>query len=141
MFSRRHKMRVSPLFILIQIARLNNSSVGGGGRGGGFAPPPVPNTQLSGRGMGEIESFPPPPLLPPLGYQGQQKIPKTRTSHNGCTATRTLHPPWEGQQMFTSACVVGWLPEFSEQFSIVDFPGEFRSVLVQVNSFNPFIMI
>lgn len=28
--------------------------------------------------------------------------------------------------------VLGWLPEFSEQFSIVDFPQEFRMVLVQV---------
>ena len=26
----------------------------------------------------------------------------------------------------------GWLPEFSEQFSVVDFPAEYRSILVQV---------
>ncbi len=29
----------------------------------------------------------------------------------------------------------GWLPEFSEQFSIVDFPDEYRSVLVQVSAY------
>ena len=30
------------------------------------------------------------------------------------------------------AGVLGWLPEFSNQFSIVDFSDEFRSVLIQV---------
>ena len=27
---------------------------------------------------------------------------------------------------------LGWLPEFSNQFSIVDFSDEFRSILIQV---------
>ena len=29
---------------------------------------------------------------------------------------------------------LGWLPEFSNQFSIVDFSDEFRSVLIQVRN-------
>ena len=30
---------------------------------------------------------------------------------------------------------LGWLPEFSDQFSIVDFSDEFRSILLQVRLF------
>jgi len=33
---------------------------------------------------------------------------------------------------FVVMLALGWLPEFSNQFSIVDFPDEFRSILIQV---------
>ena len=35
---------------------------------------------------------------------------------------------------FVVMLALGWLPEFSIQMSIVDFPEEFRSILIQVKN-------
>ena len=39
---------------------------------------------------------------------------------------------------FVVMLALGWLPEFSDQFSIVDFSDEFRSILLQVRLFVTF---
>ena len=40
---------------------------------------------------------------------------------------------------FVVMLALGWLPEFSDQFSIVDFSDEFRSILLQVRVFATFL--
>jgi len=52
------------------------------------------------------------------------------------TENRSLLYSLFGAGGFVVMLALGWLPEFSEQFSIVDFPGEYRSVLVQVLAFD-----
>merc|ERR1719187_611261 len=48
------------------------------------------------------------------------------------TENRSLLYSLAGAGGFVVMLALGWLPEFSEQFSIVDFPAEYRSILVQV---------
>jgi len=52
------------------------------------------------------------------------------------TENRSLLYSLFGAGGFVVMLALGWLPEFSEQFSIVDFPGEYRTVLVQVLAFD-----
>jgi len=48
------------------------------------------------------------------------------------TENRSLLYSLAGAGGFVVMLALGWLPEFSEQFSVVDFPAEYRSILVQV---------
>ena len=48
------------------------------------------------------------------------------------TENRSLLYSLAGAGGFVVMLALGWLPEFSDQFSIVDFSDEFRSVLLQV---------
>lgn len=48
------------------------------------------------------------------------------------TENRSLLYSLAGAGGFVVMLALGWLPEFSEQFSIVDFSDEFRSILIQV---------
>jgi hypothetical protein len=48
------------------------------------------------------------------------------------TENRSLLYSLAGAGGFVVMLALGWLPEFSDQFSIVDFSDEFRSILVQV---------
>ena len=48
------------------------------------------------------------------------------------TENRSLLYSLAGAGGFVVMLALGWLPEFSDQFSIVDFSDEFRSILLQV---------
>merc|ERR1719342_1176370 len=48
------------------------------------------------------------------------------------TENRSLLYSLAGAGGFVVMLALGWLPEFSDQFSIVDFSDEFRSILIQV---------
>ena len=48
------------------------------------------------------------------------------------TENRSLLYSLAGAGGFVVMLALGWLPEFSEQFSIIDFTDEYRSVLLQV---------
>ena len=47
------------------------------------------------------------------------------------TENRSLLYSLAGAGGFVVMLALGWLPEFSDQFSIVDFSDEFRSILLQ----------
>ena len=52
------------------------------------------------------------------------------------TENRSLLYSLAGAGGFVVMLALGWLPEFSDQFSIVDFSDEFRSILLQVFRYN-----